>query len=340
MSGRYETELLVTAAKLYHLQGLKQEDIATRLKVSRAMVSLMLTEARRLGIIDIQVRDPQLEHTDFGNDLRQRFSLDRCIVVPTSSRDSDVLRELVSARTVNIFADLVEDGDTIGVSWGRTCHAFMSGFHVDRQPRSISVVPLVGTSNKNVSQYHLNEMVRLFASKLSAKPFFLHAPALAPTREDYLLYLQSSDMRMIEDLWNEITLSVVAIGAPPLTEEFDGSDVSDSHLANRKQVNDYLTLPVGNMSARYFNIDGVFLDDEVNQRTIAIPPDSMRRIPKVVAMAAGVERACSVIGALKTGVVNTLVIDESTARATLTILNSMTESEDTVRSLYLAAAGS
>ena len=43
---------------VYYQQGLKQEEIAIRLKVSRASISLILAEARRSGIVEITIRNP------------------------------------------------------------------------------------------------------------------------------------------------------------------------------------------------------------------------------------------------------------------------------------------
>jgi len=73
---------------------------------------------------------------------------------------------------------------------------------------------------------------------------------------------------------------------------------------------------VGDMCTRFFTPDGKpvhVLDD----RLIAVEWDELQRIPLVVAMAAGVDKRDAILGALRSGCMNVLVTDESTARAVL-----------------------
>ena len=49
---------IVNVARMYYEQGLKQEEIAKQVKVSRASVSLILTEALWKGIVEITIRNP------------------------------------------------------------------------------------------------------------------------------------------------------------------------------------------------------------------------------------------------------------------------------------------
>ena len=67
---------------------------------------------------------------------------------------------------------------------------------------------------------------------------------------------------------------------------------------------------------RFFTPEGEpvhVLDD----RLIAIEWEELKRIPLVVAMAAGQDKREAILGALKARCINVLVTDESTARAVL-----------------------
>jgi DNA-binding transcriptional regulator LsrR (DeoR family) len=55
--------ILADVAEMYYLEGRDQSDIALEVGVTRSMVSRMLTEARRLGIVEIKVvRSIQADH--------------------------------------------------------------------------------------------------------------------------------------------------------------------------------------------------------------------------------------------------------------------------------------
>jgi deoxyribonucleoside regulator len=308
-----DLQLIVRVARMYYQQGLKQEEIARRLKVSRASISLLLTEARQRGIVEITVRNPLEDNTELSRELSTSFSLARCVVVPTSVRETNALIDLVSTRAADVFDEEAKSGDAVGVAWGRTCYAFMSHYEPRRFFRGMQVIPLIGGSNRTMQPYQLNEMVRAFGEKLQATPSFIHAPALAASRKDYELYMESSSLKAILEAWRSINIAVVSVGAPPASREFDGSRV----LAPRRKSVPSDALPVGDICARYFDVKGRFVEDELSGRIIGIPVESLRRIPKVLCIVSGLEKAYSLLGALKTGLLTILVTDETTAVAVL-----------------------
>jgi DNA-binding transcriptional regulator LsrR (DeoR family) len=73
---------------------------------------------------------------------------------------------------------------------------------------------------------------------------------------------------------------------------------------------------IGDMCTRFFTPEGEpvhVLDD----RLIAIEWDELKRIPLVVAMAAGVDKRDAILGALRAACMNVLITDAATARAVL-----------------------
>ena len=63
-----DLQLMVSVARMYYQQGLKQEEIAKRVKVSRASISLILAEARRSGIVEITIRNPLEDNAELSRD--------------------------------------------------------------------------------------------------------------------------------------------------------------------------------------------------------------------------------------------------------------------------------
>lgn len=333
---RYETGLVVTVSKLYYQSQLKQEEIASRLKISRALVSLILNEAKRMGIIEFKINDPQEENKIVASKLQAYFPDVQFVVVPSSSRDEQVLRECVASRAVEVINEHLMDSNTVGISWGRTCYSIMSTFTARSINNFAKVVPMVGGSNKNLPRFQLNELVRIFSLSMNAQPHFIHAPALPTTQEDYDLYMKSSSMRQILKLWEKIDLAILSVGPPPIDEEFDGSPVTKDPEQRWMGNSKDLSLPVGNLSARYFDINGNYVENEVQKRIIAIPFDYLKKIPKVIAISAGMGRVYSVVGALKTGIVKTLIIDELSANKVVELLQKEKNIglDEDVRKLY------
>ncbi|MGA2481211.1 MAG: sugar-binding domain-containing protein [Spirochaetia bacterium] len=309
-----DLQKIVNVARMYYEKGLKQEDIARKVKISRASVSLILAEARRKGIVEITIRNPLDDNTELSDALCHEFRLERCIVVPTSVRETDILIELTASRAADIFNEEAKSGDTVGIAWGRTCYAFMSNYQSRGFLQGTRVVPLIGGSNRNLKRYQLNEMVRVFADKLKGTPTFIHAPALPSSREDYELYINSSSMKQMLHTWKKIDVAVISVGSPPVSQEFDGSKV----IRSRKKIRSVSRLPVGDICARYFDIQGRFLDSDDYKHIIGIPVESLRGVKKIICVIGGIEKAYSLLGALRTGLLKILVTDEQTATAVMT----------------------
>src|SRR5690242_13378005 len=66
---------LVAAARLYFLQGRSQAEVAEQLGTSRSNVSRMLTEAQKLGIVEIRVNDPTGRAYELETEVREAFGL-------------------------------------------------------------------------------------------------------------------------------------------------------------------------------------------------------------------------------------------------------------------------
>src|SRR5437763_1502352 len=70
---------------------------------------------------------------------------------------------------------------------------------------------------------------------------------------------------------------------------------------------------VGDLCAHMFDSAGHFVDHELSQRTLAIPVEQLRAVGCVVAVAGGVTKAASLLGAVRTGVPRVLITDQLTA---------------------------
>lgn len=75
--------------------------------------------------------------------------------------------------------------------------------------------------------------------------------------------------------------------------------------------------PAGDLTGRFFDDAGQELGSPTSDRVIAVTLDDLRRVPCVIGLAAGVEKARGVQAALHTGVLDVVVLDLPLARAVL-----------------------
>lgn len=317
METKYDVQLMVKVAQMYYIDGLKQEDIAKQLKISRSLISMILTEAKEVGIVEINVRNPALNNDELAGELQSLFGLKKCLIVPTAVQDANTLRKLVAQRTVAVFNEEVNDQDTVGVAWGRTCFEFISYYKPVKALKDISIVPLIGGSNQTAPYFQLNEMVRLFTEKINGNPYFIHAPALTASKEERELFMKSPSMQAILTKWAKMEIIISGIGTLPNLANTDREIYSGEYeIYHHLEKNE----AIGDICAKYFTIQGEFIEDYYYHRVIGIPLEHLRGAKKIICMASGVEKDQSILGALRTKIIDIFVSDEQTAKAVLRLL--------------------
>jgi deoxyribonucleoside regulator len=314
LEAKYDVQLMVKVAQMYYIEGLKQEDIAKQLQISRSLISMILTEAKEVGIVEINILNPLLNNEEMGSELKSLFGLKQCIVVPTAVQDSNTLRKLVAQRAVDVFNQQINDQSTVGLDWGRTCYEFISYYRSEKALKDLNIVPLIGGSSQNAPYFQLNEMVRLLAEKMNGNPYFIHAPALTASCEEHELFMKSQSMQPILEKWQNMNIIIASIGTlPSLTNSDRETYAGEYEIYEKLRHNE----AVGDLCAKYFNIQGEFIEEDYCNRIIGIPLENLKGTKKIIGIAAGIEKDYSILGALRTGIIDTFISDEQTAKAVL-----------------------
>jgi DNA-binding transcriptional regulator LsrR (DeoR family) len=281
------------------------------------MISMILSEAKEVGIVDIHIRNPLLNNVELANQIKASFALKDCYVIPTAIQDTNTLRRLVAQRTTDVFNLLLTDQKTVGITWGRTCYEFITAYSLNHNFKDLSVVALIGGSNQTAGYFQLNEMVRLFAEKLNGVAYFIHGPALASSGAEKELYLKSAAMQTILEKWQNIDIIISGIGTPP---NFD-VDERETYIGEHEVYKQLQDKAIGDICAHYYNIKGEFVQDAFSERIIGIPVKDLKRSKTVIGIAADPQKNYSVLGALRTGIIDILVTDEQTAKAIIKATN-------------------
>ncbi len=314
MNTKFDISLMVKVAQMYYNDGMKQEEIAGHLSISRSLISLILTEAKEIGIVEINVRNPLMNNDDLSQRFKKQFNLSDCIIIPTAIQDGGTLRRLIAQRAVEVFNSMVTSTNSVGIAWGRTCYQFVDSYKADKNLKEITVASLIGGSNQTAEYFQVNEMARKLAEKMNGLAYFMHAPALTASVEEKELYMQSSSMQTITDKWKDLDIVICGIGTLPGVNEGEREKyIGEFEIYKQLQKNQ----AVGDMCARYFNIDGEFIKDDYYDRVISIPIESMQKAKKIICIASGEEKTQAILGALRTKVIDVFICDEHTAEMVL-----------------------
>ena len=318
MKARYDIQLMVQVSKMYYDEGMTQEKIAKQLGISRSAISMILSEARDFGIVQISIKDPKKNVKEVADQFLAQFQLKGCLVVPIGIESPRLMTKVIASQGADYAGAIMKSHTTIGIAWGSTCYEFMMSFKNENKLCDINVVPMIGGTSRISSEYQLNEMVRMFAERLQGSPSFMYAPAIAESIEDKELYMKSMSMKSIIEKWNIMDSAIVSAGAPP---EYYNNRMIDEPREMKPIYDANLNKSVGDICARRFNINGDFLKNDYSNRTVGMDEESMRSVKDVFCIAAGRHKVLSVIGALRTNVIDHLIIDEATARNVLSLVN-------------------
>ena len=118
MKARYDIQLMVQASKMYFVGGLTQEQIAQQLGISRSSVSMMLSEAKDFGIVEIRIKDPKNNVQDVADQFISRFSLKGCLVIPTAIDDIRILTRVVASQGADFAEDILKSHSNGGYCLG------------------------------------------------------------------------------------------------------------------------------------------------------------------------------------------------------------------------------
>lgn len=316
MNAKFDVLLMVKVAQMYYQDGLKQEEIAKKMQISRSLISMILTEAKEVGIVEIKIRDPLMNNDELSTQFEKIFGLKKCSIVPTAVQNTENLRKLITQRAIDVFHQEVESDMNIGLAWGRTCYEWVTNYRMttDKNLKNLNLVPLIGGSNQSANYFQLNEMIRVFAEKIGGEPNFIHAPAINANADEKQFYQNSSSMSPIRDKWAKMDIIISGVGILPDSlqsdrETYMGETEIFQLLAKEEAV--------GDICARYFNIHGEFIHNEVYDRILGIPVEDLRTAKNLICIASGAEKIHAILGALRTGLIHTFITDEQTAKSVL-----------------------
>ncbi|HKV20782.1 MAG TPA: sugar-binding domain-containing protein [Mycobacterium sp.] len=316
-AGHFPASLLYAAAKLYYTEDATQADVAAALGTSRATVSRLLAEAKRRGIVRIEVVPPaEVAAGDLADRLTRALSLATVYLShplpnPGPGRTTvDVMgAALAPAVGRALSAAGLLPGDVLLVSSGRTVYE-VAQYELLPLP-GVLVAPTVGGNDQPEEWYQTNEITRLVANRVGGRPNYLFAPAL-PGHDLYPSLLKDPSIQRVLHLWPHARCVLMGVGAPPLMR----SDIPRFVPTESSS----LRAAVGDVCSRFFDRDGEEVAFDGHDRLIAVELEALRHIPVTIAVAVGKDKIESIIAGSRGGYFNQLVTDPSTAAAILDTL--------------------
>ena len=309
--GDVPADTVIEIASLYYYQDVTQDDLSRRFSLSRAKISRLLKRAREEGVVEIRVH----QHSSVSNELEQefiaRFAIDR-LLVSLDQRDADAQRQAVAGLVAGHLVKTLTDGMIVATGMGRNVAAVADC--VPQTRRAVTFVCAIGGSARAGEHMNPDHICRRLAVRFGGESETLYAPALvadAALRQE--LY-RNDTVRLVLDRARRADAALVGIG--DLSEDsnmvrmgwFSPQEVAEARLAGT--IGDI-------MGYDFIDIHGQSSSANMQGRVIGLTTRDLSRIPNVIAVASENTKAAAILGALRTGVINTLATSSTNARTIL-----------------------
>jgi deoxyribonucleoside regulator len=305
--------LLSRVASMYYEDEMTQQEISTQLGYSRSAISRFLTEARQAGVVEIHVHHQPARHAALERELLSCFGLRETRVLVSNglpySRMLRLLGELAARRVEQVVAD----ESLLGVSWGTSVYEVVNAIRPPHFP-GVTTLQLVGALGTPDPQIDGPELARWLAQRYGGRYQTLPAPAIVGSQAVRDGLSADPRVRKILEQMAHVDVAVVGIGS---VEPSMSSLVRAGYLTVEEIGEVAAAGGVGDVCAISFDVHGSLLDIPLARRVVGIHPDVLRRIPFVLGVAGGKVKAPAILGALRAGLVNALVTDDTAAQCLL-----------------------
>jgi DNA-binding transcriptional regulator LsrR (DeoR family) len=309
--GHRKLDQAAHAAWLYYIAGNTQEEIATKLNVSRQAAQRLVALAVSEKLIKFRLDHPLSHCIHLAEALRDKFALAICEVVPSSANSAPLYTGLgVCAATYLENFLMAKSPSILAFSSGRTLRAAVDQIPAMNQPHH-KVVSIVG----NMSHYGLAgryEVVMHLSEHIGSQAYPLPVPAVATSaRERDLLQTQQAFMA-VKSLAKQAKVTFVGISHIAWN-----SPLHEDGFINDEELTELIDLgAIGEIAGWAFDAQGNLLKQGSNTRVASLPLEQPAQ-KSTIGVAGGIGKAEAIRAALRGQLITGLITDEAAAEAIL-----------------------
>ncbi|HIE51938.1 MAG TPA: hypothetical protein EYP85_09280 [Armatimonadetes bacterium] len=336
-------DIIFEAARLHYEEGLKQEEVARILGVSRPTAARYLALAKKLGYVRVRVLKPLshgfLHETELA--LVQQFAGLREALVTTGRQEAmhsenpraqqiaqratvDELAERAGERLNALLTAHPKERQVVAVARGEMVDSVIRHLKPSKVLPNLEVLPMLGYLRSWEYPYDANRLAQELARIYGGNYEWIPAPAVVrPEQREVLGSLRLVQVPL-EKLKHETTLVLTSISAPGYWDAAGQFHLRQSTLLQSQEIreSDVHRLveeqgAVGEICGWYFSLEGLI--EEVDWAIIGM---GLRRLQEMVregltvigVAGADPSRFDAIYAAVKLGLINVLVTDYLTAR--------------------------
>lgn len=304
--------LMAKVARLYYSSGLRQVEIAERLRISQTRVSRLLQQAQDHGLVRTVVVPLLGLNAELEEEVERRYQVPEVYVVDAVADTELELTAELGEAAAGILANIPVDVPVIGLtSWSRTLGSMIDSLGPLRTG-STTVVEMVGDLGPPAQQHESTRLTQRLASLIGATPVFLRTPGVVATGQvREALVAHDGYVQQALGLLDALDLALVGVGScdvvPPLQ--------AGNRFFSTEQLREVAAAgAVGQICLRFLDARGAAVPTPLDDLVTAVTLDQLRSAKRRWAVAGGASKYAAIRAVLLGGWVDTFVTDIATAR--------------------------
>ncbi|MEI6101864.1 MAG: sugar-binding domain-containing protein, partial [Eubacteriales bacterium] len=240
--------------------------------------------------------------------IRAHFGL-KNVIVTESESNQDLSKQSVAKAGAEHLLSILKDNSIIGIAWGSTISA-MLGFLPPQSITGCSVWQLTAGLPSQALELDGHELTKRFASKLNASWHILNAPFIVQNKLLKNLLIHEPEIADHFSIFEKMDIALVGLGSsdPAKSMTYRGKYIT---LEESKQL--VASGCAADLCGHRILMDATPAQTFLSDRVISIDLATLKKIPYVIAVAAGEDKALSIIAASRGQYIKTLIIDEMAA---------------------------
>lgn len=309
-----EFKLMITVLKLYYELGLSQEEIAQREHISKSTVSRVIKRAVEQGYIEYKINYTGEPVQMLEQRLWDEFGVE-CIVLPSYVEEYLIRLNDVCNFAAKDIACMIEEDETIGVTWGRTTEYLAKNLVPPaKKLHHLKVCMLSGFVTGTIASMKASHIIERFAEVYSAKGYMMPAPLLADSEQIAKTILSDSNIKYVMNRCVESQFVILSIGGNDLADTF----LTDFGTYSLSTFNHLASIgAAGDIAGRSFDLNGNEIKSTISGSIISLPIEEIKKKKNRIGIAVGEPKARALIGALRGRILSRLYTDEKTAKSIL-----------------------
>ncbi|RRG17771.1 sugar-binding transcriptional regulator [Weissella viridescens] len=303
-------ELLANLSQDYYLSQLSLAELAEKYHLSRYLVNKYLDDARREGIVTINIAAPNPRNLELEKEFQKVFNIPHIYILKDNISPTETTENILN-YSAHQLAPLIAQSKVVGLTWGGTIFNIINYFPVSVL-ENVTFTQFIGENMKYKSAAGSMRMVELAAARFSAEYLTMTGPLYIiddATREkmsqEIAVKPAFSASKQMDLLFTTLGTLASLESIPTWKENLDMilGDINQDDVA-------------GMLYGRPFDVDGHFLNED-HDKVFGLSVDEIMATPRRFGIVKSKFKTKAALGALRGKFLTDMVTTESIARRIL-----------------------